>query len=172
MEQENKSWREVFEIHYRAFRDIRKVCPRLFPVILLKEILEAVSPYVTIFFSARILEELAGNRRTDEVWKWVFWTVVCEGILVLLNLVFRQWYEMQMEDFHFRKEKLFTDKLFSMDFADIDKQETHDLRSRIKINEQYWDWGLKSVPEKLGLFGRRFQFLPHLASRLAYSPFQ
>lgn len=150
MEQENKSWREVFEIHYRAFRDIRKVCPRLFPVILLKEILEAVSPYVTIFFSARILEELAGNRRTDEVWKWVFWTVVCEGILVLLNLVFRQWYEMQMEDFHFRKEKLFTDKLFSMDFADIDKQETHDLRSRIKINEQYWDWGLKSVPEKLG----------------------
>lgn len=150
MEQENKSWREVFEIHYRAFRDIRKVCPRLFPVILLKEILEAVSPYVTIFFSARILEELARNRRTDEVWKWVFWTVVCEGILVLLNLVFRQWYEMQMEDFHFRKEKLFTDKLFSMDFADIDKQETHDLRSRIKINEQYWDWGLKSVPEKLG----------------------
>ena len=40
MEQKNKSWKEVFKIHYRAFEDIRKVCPRLFPVIFLKEILE------------------------------------------------------------------------------------------------------------------------------------
>lgn len=150
MEKERKSWKEVFKIHYRAFGDIRKVCPRLFPVIFLKEILEAVSPYVTIFFSARILEELAGKRRADEVWKWVFWTVVCEGSLVLLNLVLRQWHEMQLEDFYFRKEKIFTDKMFSMDFADMDQQETHDLRSRIKMNEQYWDWGIRCVPEKLG----------------------
>ena len=61
MEQENKSWKEVFKVYGRACRDIRKVCPGLFPIVFLKEILEAVSPYVTIFFSARILEELAGD---------------------------------------------------------------------------------------------------------------
>lgn len=150
MEQEHKSWKEVLKVHYRAYRDIRKVCPGLFPVVFLKEILEAVSPYVTIFFSARILEELAGYRRAEQLWKWVFWTVISEGILVLLNLVFRQWYERKQQDFHFRKEKLFTDKWFSMDFADMDKQETHDLRSQIKMNEQYWNWGFQSVPERLG----------------------
>lgn len=150
MEQEHKSWKEVLKVHYRAYRDIRKVCPGLFPVVFLKEILEAVSPYVTIFFSARILEELAGYRRAEQLWKWVFWTVISEGILVLLNLVFHQWYERKQQDFHFRKEKLFTDKWFSMDFADMDKQETHDLRSQIKMNEQYWNWGFQSVSERLG----------------------
>ena len=37
-----------------------------------------------------------------------------------------------------------------MDFADVDKQETHELRSKIKMNEQYWDWGFRMVPERLG----------------------
>lgn len=150
MEQENKSWKEVFKVYGRACRDIRKVCPGLFPIVFLKEILEAVSPYVTIFFSARILEELAGDRRADQVWKWVFWTVISEGILVLVNLVLRQLYERKQQDFCFRKEKIFTDKWFSMDFADVDKQETHELRSMIKMNEQYWDWGFRMVPERLG----------------------
>lgn len=150
MEQENKSWKEVFKVYGRACRDIRKVCPGLFPIVFLKEILEAVSPYVTIFFSARILEELAGYRRADQVWKWVFWTVIAEGILVLVNLVLRQLYERKQQEFYFRKEKIFTDKWFSMDFADVDKQETHELRSKIKMNEQYWDWGFRMVPERLG----------------------
>lgn len=57
------STRQVIEIHRRAIGDMQKMCPYLLPSTALYAIVSGIVPYVTVFFSARILNELAGQRR-------------------------------------------------------------------------------------------------------------
>ena len=51
------------------------------------------------------------------------------------------------DDLYGRKDILFSKKMFSLDYADMDKQETHDLRSQIKQSEMWSGWGLAQTPE-------------------------
>ena len=48
--------KEAIKIHRKAFADVHRLCPRLFPSILLYSLVEAVSPYVTIYLSARLID--------------------------------------------------------------------------------------------------------------------
>lgn len=62
--------KEAIKIHRKAFADVHRLCPKLFPSILLYSLVEAVSPYVTIYLSARLIDELAGLRRPSVLWGW------------------------------------------------------------------------------------------------------
>ena len=55
------STRQVIEIHRRAIGNMQKMCPYLLPSTALYAIVSGIVPYVTVFFSARILNELAGG---------------------------------------------------------------------------------------------------------------
>ena len=57
------SLREMVQIHWRAYRDVRHFCPGVFAVTAAHSIAKAITPYVAVFFSARIINELAGARR-------------------------------------------------------------------------------------------------------------
>ena len=54
--------RETLRIHWRAFQDVRRFCGgAAFAVPALHAAFSALSPYVTVYFSARIINELAGQ---------------------------------------------------------------------------------------------------------------
>ena len=55
------NWKAV-KLNCRAIAVWQKLCPGLFLSILTSSVFQALSPYVTIWLSARIIEELAGNR--------------------------------------------------------------------------------------------------------------
>ena len=52
-----------------------------------------------------------------------------------------RWENAKIAKYYKRKNRMFTDKLLSMDFADIDKTETHDLLSNIRQVENWSGWG-------------------------------
>ena len=81
------STRQVIAIHRRAIGDMQKMCPYLLPSTALYAVVSGIVPYVTVFFSARILNELAGQRRPEELWRWVILSVAVGGVLALLNAV-------------------------------------------------------------------------------------
>lgn len=113
--------KEAIKIHRKAFADIHRLCPKLFPSILLYSLVEAVSPYVTIYLSARLIDELAGLRRPSVLWGWVAWTVGAGCALMLLRACLLRWKKVEEEVFAIKQEQLFAKKFFSMDFADIDQ---------------------------------------------------
>lgn len=147
---ENKiSLKDALAINFRGMKDIQKVSPKLFPAIIAYALVTAVTPYVTIFLSSQILTELTFQRRGPVLWRWVIISVVCEGLLLLMNILLREWKDVEDNDFYARKEMLFSKKLFSMDYSDIDKQSTHDLRAQIRQNEKWAGWGLAMIPENI-----------------------
>lgn len=131
--------------HWRGMKELHKVSPKFFPVLTLYCIVSAIAPYITVFFSAQILKELATLRRAEILWKWVIASVLCVGIVSLLKAVLQRHYDTLLNDLWGRKEILFIHKMFSMDFSELDKQENHDLRAQIQQNENWSDWGLMKV---------------------------
>ena len=134
--------RETWQIHWRAYKDIRHYCPGVFAVTAMHSIVKALTPYVTVFFSARIIDELAGLRRAEELARLVVIALVAIGMMTLLTGLLLHWKNYIYEKYYYRKNHMFADKMLSLDFADVDNQKTHELRSQIKQNENWGGWGI------------------------------
>ena len=143
----NMKLSRVLAVHRRGLRELHRVTPKLFPTITLCAIVSALIPYVTVFFSARILREVALLRRADVLWKWVILGVCITGLLGIAQAFLRRRFETLLNDVWGRKEILFCRKAFSLDYADVDKQENLDLRNQILQNENWAGWGLCKVPD-------------------------
>ena len=141
------SFRHALSVHFRAAKALHGVSRRFFPAATLYTVVGAILPYVTVFFSAQILKELALLRRPDVLRNWVIAGVLCTGLCAVAKAVLFQRTETLLDDLYGRKGVLFCRKFFSMDYVDVDKQETHDLRAQIAQNENWSSFGLMQVPE-------------------------
>ena len=65
------SFRHALSVHFRAAKALHGVSRRFFPAATLYTVVGAILPYVTVFFSAQILKELALLRRPDVLRNWV-----------------------------------------------------------------------------------------------------
>lgn len=139
--------KEMLQLHLRGLKDLNGKCPQLIPAIGTNAILTALSPYVTVWFSARILGELSGPRRPEALRHWVILTVVCVGLTALLNALAGRWRECVEDGIQFRKDQIFIEKQFSMDYAALEDQKNRDLREKIKEIENWSSWGYMQIPD-------------------------
>ena len=136
------SFRKVLRLHRRAIRELSSVLPQLFPAIYCQAAAAALTPYAVIFFSARILDELSGARRPAEIWLWVIWAVAAGGVLSVANALLTSWKNVQIAAFWAGRDRLFSRKLFNLDYADMERRSTRDLHAQIKQNETWSSFGL------------------------------
>ena len=144
---EKVTMRKAAATHLRAIKELHRVTPRFFPVLTLYCLFGAITPYVTVFFSARILTELAMLRRAEILWRWVLAGVLCVGLAAIGKALLYRRYNTLLDDLYGRKDMLFVHKMFRLDYSELDKQENHDLREQIKQNENWSSWGLMRVQE-------------------------
>lgn len=144
---EKVNMRNAAALHLRGIKELHKVSPKFFPLLTIYSIFSAITPYITVFFSAQILKELATMRREEILWQWVIAGVLCVGIAAIAKAMLYRRYNSLLNDLYGRKEILFIHKMFSLDFSELDKQENHDLRAQIKQNENWSSWGLMRVEE-------------------------
>ena len=139
--------RHAAAMHLRAIRELHGVSPRFFPVLSLYCLFCAITPYVAVFFSARILTELATLRRAQSLRQWALAGVLCVGAAAIAKAALYRRNQTLLDDLYGRKETLFIQKLFRLDYSELDKQENHDLREQIRQNEQWSGWGLMRAAE-------------------------
>ena len=144
---EKVNMRNAAALQLRGIKELHKVSPKFFPLLTVYSIFSAITPYVTVFFSAQILTELATLRREENLWQWVIAGVLCVGIAAVAKAMLYRRYNSLLNDLYGRKEILFIHKMFSLDFSELDKQENHDLRAQIQQNENWSSWGLMRVEE-------------------------
>ena len=138
------STRELLSLYVRSYKDIDKHAPGILAAYILYAVVSASIPYATIYLSAQINNELAGERRLEQLWFWVMLTIGIESLLALLNGILARWKNVKMELFE-RRQQLFMDKMLDMDYADVDKQENRDLYAQIQQNENWAGRGLWRV---------------------------
>ena len=137
--------RKAFSVYWRGLRLWHRICPQIIWSSVASVGIRSISPYVTIWFSARIIDELTGNRDIQRLWRLVLLTVIVTGLMTLLSILGNRWYRHQHSVQGGRISRLFTEKLLDMDFAVMDRQETYDLLSKTRDNNQWGGWGLIMV---------------------------
>lgn len=147
MEQKDRgSLRESRQLLVRVFFLINHYAPGLWLSMTACAVLSAVTPYVTVFFSARVLEELAGARRPEQLWRWVIAAVTVTGALALVTAAARRWRDGRVSVREVNHQRIYTDKMLDLDFADLEKQETCDQLSQIRQNEGWTSLGIYKIP--------------------------
>lgn len=133
--------REAIKLNMRAFRILLKHCPNLILCTGMEAFFTAVTPYVGIFLSAKIINELAGARRPDILLQLVVATIVATALLSLLNGVIKHWQNYCDSSFWYHERMIYVNKMLDMDFASLDNPDTHALRADIQQSKNWSAWG-------------------------------
>ncbi len=146
--------KEMLKLTLRALKDINRCQPGKLIAIAASTVVSALSPYVTVWFSAQLINELAGARHADELWRWVVLTLTATAVMGLLGAVLRRWTAAMDTSFSEKKERLFVQKFMTMDYEDSDKQRTRDLYAQIEQNENWGGMGMYKAVELFEKFTR------------------
>ena len=133
---------ESWKIHLRCIRDIKKYNSPLLISGILSILLNSVFPYATIYFSARIINELAGLRRILILRQWVLLSIGVEAVLFLFKEVAKRWNKACFDIFLGQRKKMYAEKMITMDFSLVERSETKDLLDQIKQNDFNFELGL------------------------------
>ena len=143
--EERLSWGKVLRTNSRALRLLYERHPQMVLSRLINIVWTALTPYVGIFLSALIIDELAGNRNVEHLQALVLITLVSAAAIALVSALLNKWMEAQNAGMWLKVENILSEKMFDMDFACLDNTHTAELLSIIRQNMNGGGWGLFRV---------------------------
>lgn len=136
------SWSKIFKLNNRVFRLFYKRYPQMLLSQLVNVVWTALTPYVGIFLSALIINELAGNRNRERLQLLVLITLVVAAGISLISALLSRWMETQNAGKELKAENILAEKMLDMDYASLDDSHTAELLSTIRQNMYGGGWGL------------------------------
>lgn len=136
------SWRETWKINLCAVKLIYARYPGALISRIVRVIFAALSPYVGIYLSARIIDEIAGARDTERLIHLVLTALFAAAAISLFNSLLSQWCNVENADRYFKNNHILTRKMLEMDFISVDDTKTHEMLSTILQNQNSGGWGL------------------------------
>ena len=136
---------ESMKSNLRAYKIWWKLVPGQFYADTCNAITKAIAPFVTIWISAQLINELAGNRNPETLFRWVLIQLITSAIFALLNGAFTRWSTYEQYKSYAANGQIYMDKMLKLDFADIDRQYVYDLYSQIVQVSSWAGWGLKTT---------------------------
>lgn len=141
------SFAAAFKNNLRAWKTLFKPCKGAFVSIFLSAFTAAASPLVTIWFSAQLLNELAGSRNPAALRNWVLLTLGATAGIMLLNAILQHWREAEESTFSVKMQSVFGKKRLDMDFPNADSQRVYELQSQIWQSQNFTGYGLRQSIE-------------------------
>lgn len=143
--EKNVSWGESLRLTLRGWRIWWKLRPTILVSLALSALVKAVTPYTSIYFSARIIGELSQGRDPRMLAQWVGLLLGVTAALILFNGAFSRWATWEREQTRVENGKFYMDKMMELDYALMQEQKVSDLYSQIQQNANWAGWGLLQV---------------------------
>ena len=135
------SFFDAWRLNLRAWRVFAGRCPMLFVTAFLSSAFSALSPYLTIWLSARLIDELTGARDPQRLGNYVILILSVSLVTSLIGALLRRW-RAYYKRTYIIFNRVFADKYLSMDFQDIESQKVRDLYDTIMQNRNWNSSGL------------------------------
>ena len=136
------SFMETVKLSLRGFRVWWRENPKILISVMVCGVISALIPYVDIWLLARLIDEIAGGHDSQALTIYVMALMGTSAIFSLLCAGLTRWKNAQLACLWHIQNKVFIEKLLSMDFADMDDSYVQELRSRIWQNTDSGGWGL------------------------------
>ena len=149
MEEKSKlTWRRTWQLTLRAWRIWWKRCPGYFAAVVLRDAIQALGPYVTIYLSARLINELAGSRDPQALLWWVGWQLGTLAFLTLAGGLCTHWVNYCEDTLYPLNRRIYIDKMLEMDYADLDRQAVYELYSKLMQSQNFIGLGVRGALER------------------------
>lgn len=150
------SLKEIWRINSRIFKICASKRPRYFAIRFGARILENLSPYVTLFCTARFLNELTAARRPEILTRWVLLILGLTAVLGLVGALFRRMEETEGALCSSWQNWIYGEKTLDMDFAKADDARYSDQLVQIMQSANFSGRGipnfLGTLPRLVGAF--------------------
>jgi len=131
--------KERIRITKRGIGILRKYCPGLAGGKAVSAVLTAVQPLLSVWISAKLINELAGEQRGNLIVAYVAAVVLCNFLLLLTkSMVDRITEEKEAQMWNFFG-MVFSDKAMTMDYADL--EDTKVLQQKQEVSENLFMFG-------------------------------
>ena len=140
-----QSFAHCWKQNLRAWKMWFRQSPGFFASTLLSSVCGALAPYVTIWLSARIISELSGGRDPQRLAFWAARTVGVTALLALANGALKRWMGYERSRLSAVRFKPLADKMLTLDYAEVDRQEVYDLYSQVFHNDNWQGFGLNQT---------------------------
>ena len=139
------TFKEARTLTLRAYKVWWNENPAIFISIFLHSLFLSSTPYIAIFFTARMIDEIAGPQNSLVLRNLVLMALISALLLGLLIAGFSRWRNIQMENLWRTEEKILGNKVLAMDFISVDDHRIRDLLSQIAQNTNLSNWGLVKI---------------------------
>lgn len=133
----------------RAFAFWWKTAPLIFVTTILSTLVNSAAPYVTIYFTAQLINEIAGDANAEVLFRLALITLLSSSLLSLLGQALRRWKRTVFASMKYKEHGAFIRKFMDMDFCDADHPHSSDLYSQITQNENWSSWGLWNIQDQV-----------------------
>ena len=140
----------AFRANNRALKLIYKHYPQMVISHLISVIWNALTPYVGIFLSALVIDELVGNRDIQLLQTLVIITLVSAAVIALGTALLNKWKNTQNTGDWLKIEHIVSEKMLDTDYVNFDDTHTAEILSAIRQNFNGGNWGLARVIECYG----------------------
>lgn len=142
---EKISWRRAARVSIRAVRLLASKNKWMFPYAVVKSLLHVVSSYAGLVIMARLIGELAGERRAETLTMWVLVSILTAAAFGIINGVMKHAYEVKTSLFWANMQRIEDEKFMTMDYCDVEDQKVRDLYAQITQNRNWNNWGFPRI---------------------------
>lgn len=142
---EKISWGRAFRVNIRAVRLLASKNKWLFPYAIVKSLLNVAASYAGLVIMARLVAELAGERRTEILTMWALTSILTTAAFGIINGVMYHAYAVKSTLFWANIQRIEDEKFMSMDYCDVEDQRVRDLYDQITQNRNWGGWGFVKI---------------------------
>ena len=135
----------MLRLNNRALKLFYKRYPQMILSRLISVVWNSLTPYVSIYLSALVIDELAGSRTVERLQLLVLITLASAAVIALGTALLKKWTEAQSAGMWFKVENILSEKMLDMDYVSLDETHTAELLSTIRQNMNGGGWGLYRV---------------------------
>lgn len=136
------SYMKAWTINLRAWKIWWKFRPSIFVSCVVCAVCKSAAPYIAAYLSAHLLNELFGEQRSDVLIRWIVLLLALEALLAFMGGLAQRWNVYEKSVVRHLNNKIYIEKMISLDYGDIERQYVFDLYSLVMQNENWSGWGI------------------------------
>lgn len=150
--QGRSSLKEAASFNYRSFMLWWRINPQAFLSAGFSILVSAGAPYLSIYFTAGLIDEIAGARDIHRLLAWMLAVLLTASLSALLGAALGHWKKGVHAVKYFQDDRLLANKYMSMDYCDVDNAQIRELYSRIQQEKNWAGWGTLRIYDQFEEF--------------------
>lgn len=123
-----------------------KAEPEILIAAAVQRAVDALAPFLPLYFTARLVNAIAAGGGAGQVWTMLALLLASTAAAGMLRAAVRRWDETMRRSHQWPTwNRIFFEKLLSMDFCDVDDPKSQTLFTQIQQVRQWNGWGLNKL---------------------------